>query len=853
MRWHLKVIITVAVLVALQLVTLQAQEPVARLRWKNGDVLPGKLLESKAGQVHWTSPYFLDNLTISVDTLDSILFPKQSIPPTETFRVSTVSGDVWIADLIGADNNTFLFSSKRHGQVRVNRNVIYTLNQQRHPNLVFDGSNLQNWNLPQTGGIKDMTYKVYKMEQGQQDELWEKERFPDFSKLPPQKQGSFETGWLDPKLAEMEDNFSMVFEGRLDMNETGEYTFELASDDGSRLLIDGQPVVKARAGVTGKTKIKLTAGYHTLRVEYFEVGGTESLLAWWTGPDLVRIPLSRTKVENDWHQGLGDRPQTNRTKAKIFRALEWPKRFEINLELTSTESPRFVLALGNNLEEALRLETWGNELVLVQNTLFEPVLTIKKEQQKVHLQLALDSVSGVMQVFDFTGRLLVELNGVQLVEDDSGLYIHNRGQDLTVQHLRVYHQATRGAKQQVDPSRPRVYMINGQIIYGRLFIEDGNAYVLNDDQTQHNINLEQIDRIAHPDIKLATVNDTTEIFYTDGGIVRGQIQTLNSDQVTLQTAFSEKPVACALSGASILRLSSLTPEKRKNEQNQDKDKLFCVSGLLHGQLSFSASNSPLRWKFDGARKPVRLSDAVEARVERNRDLLANPTFDTKTFPELLHLKNQEIIPCKIKSYNKETLAFKSPFITIGKIDSGHVKGIKFANEMLGVGNKESFSIDDVKLDRALTIPRFNRDNPPSHILVAKTGDLMRGSLLGISGQAIQFESKLRTMNIPINRIAIAVNVSILKENLDNPRSHRLTSHKVRATLTDGSALVCEVLASKDGKLLGHSEIYGKMEIPITYIQHLTFGDFEKEKLESPFDEWIVHQSKEPEYSKKTSP
>ena len=122
---------------------------------------------------------------------------------------------------------------------------------------------------------------------------------------------------------------------------------------------------------------------------------------------------------------------------------------------------------------------------------------------------------------------------------------------------------------------------------------------------------------------------------------------------------------------------------------------------------------------------MRLSDAVEARVERNRDLLANPTFDTKTFPELLHLKNQEIIPCKIKSYNKETLAFKSPFITIGKIDSGHVKGIKFANEMLGVGNKESFSIDDVKLDRALTIPRFNRDNPPSHILVAKTGDLRR--------------------------------------------------------------------------------------------------------------------------------
>ena len=26
---------------------------------------------------------------------------------------------------------------------------------------------------------------------------------------------------------------------------------------------------------------------------------------------------------------------------------------------------------------------------------------------------------------------------------------------------------------------------------------------------------------------------------------------------------------------------------------------------------------------------------------------------------------------------------------------------------------------DAKLERALTVPRFNRDNPPNHILVAK--------------------------------------------------------------------------------------------------------------------------------------
>ena len=849
MRWYLKVIITVAVLVALQLVTLQAQEPVTRLRWKNGDALPGKLLESKAGQVRWTSPYFSDNLVIDVGALDSILFSKRSTPPTETFRVSMVSGDVWIADLIGADNNTFLFSSERHGQVRVSRNAIYTLNQQQNPNLVFNGSSLPNWNLPQEGGIKDMTYKVYKM--GKKRGEAEFQRFPDFSKLTPQAEGSFETGWLDLKLSEMEDSFGMVFEGRLEMGETGEYTFELASDDGSRLLIDGQPAVKARTGVPEEAKIKLAAGSHTLRVEYFEAVGTELLRAWWTGPNLVRTPLFSTKAENDWYQGPGGHPKTNRTKAKIFRALEWPKRFEINLELTSTESPRFVLALGNNLEQALRLETWGNELVIVQDTLFEPVLTIEKGQKNVRLRLALDDTTGMMEVFDFTGRSLVKLNGVRLVEDNSGLYIHNRGQDLTVWNLSVYRQPV-GTKQQINLSKPRVHMIDGQVVYGRLFVEEGNAYVLNEDQTRHDINLEQVDRIVRPNIKLAKVTDIAELFYADGGVVRGQIQQLNSDQVILQTAFAEKPVSCALPGASTLQLSPLNPEKRKNEQIQDKDQLFCVSGLLHGRLSFAASNSPLSWKFEGAMKPVRLSGAAEARVKRNRDL-AEPTFDIKAFPELLHLKNQEIIPCKIESYNKETLTFKSPFIVIGKIDSGHVKGVEFANGMFGARDKESFTINDVKLDRALTIPRFNRDNPPSHVLVAKTGDLMRGSLLDISGQRIQFESKLRKMNIPVNRVAMVVNVSMPEEDLDKPRDSHITNDNVRATLTDGSTLVFEALESNNGKLLGHSPFYGEMAIPITSIQHLTFGEFEKEKLKSVFDEWVVQQGREPEYSKQPPP
>ena len=80
-------------------------------------------------------------------------------------------------------------------------------------------------------------------------------------------------------------------------------------------------------------------------------------------PSEKDMPLFSTNASSGWREGPGGHPQTDRAKDNIFLALEWPQRFEIDLEFASTERPRFVLALGKNLEQTLRLETWANELV----------------------------------------------------------------------------------------------------------------------------------------------------------------------------------------------------------------------------------------------------------------------------------------------------------------------------------------------------------------------------------------------------------------------------------------------------------------------------------------------------------
>ena len=806
MRRNLKrLLVVAAALTALWAPIIQAQQAGAlqadtqTLRWKNGDVLPGKLLESASGVIRWASPYFLDDLVVDIGVLDSVIFPRQSAPAMEAFRVGTVSGDIWIADIVDSDEDTFLFSSERHGRFQVNREAIYTLERRVHPNLIFDGSQLTNWELPQN-----------------------------------------------------------------------------------------------------VNKPMLLFGRDTL---------------------------------SEWYADRGGHPRTDKVKAKTFHALDWPQRFEIDLELASTaRPPGFVFALGKNLYEALRLETWVDELVVVQGTLFEPVLTIQPDRRDFRLRLAYDGDTGVLEVFDFAGNLLLKLDEVGQTVKESGPYIYNRGQNLTVRRLRVYRQPVGSTKQQVDSSKPRVRLMNGQVVYGKLFVEKESTYVLDAGGNRHDIDIQQIDRVIQPGTAFVEMEQPVALTYPDGAVLRGQIAQVNPDSVLLQTAFANEPIECVFAGASLLRVES--SGTKNNSQIEDEDRLFHPSGNLRGRVLFDMEDgSFIRWKPVGASEAVRLADIQKAHIERNNRRASKMwPFDTSLFRHVLHLKSGESIPCQILSYGETTVGFQSPFISAHLIDSADVKALEFsgrthANYMDGAratGSRPSYIVFggggghvniqirevvkegdpmenvvildpdnlemkegkviimmdgkkvelrpdqnwaellpnhdeskdhklDVKLERALTVPRFNRDTPPNHILVAENGDMKRGKLLGFNGETIQFDSKLRQFSVPIDRVARVVDVSV---NSDQPSAVGRSAesrqpitdsqYEVSIRLTDGSILIFEPLEVVDDKLLGRSPIYGALTVPIDSIQHLYFGDT-TESFEAAFEAWVVRPAKEPQF------
>lgn len=116
---------------------------------------------------------------------------------------------------------------------------------------------------------------------------------PKFEELKPVKQGdAFD---FDLSVAGKEDDFAIRFVSNVRITTAGEYRFWLGSDDGSRLLIDGNVVINndgIHPSETNVGRIVLSAGFHKVEVEYFERGGDASLTLEISSQRMVRQPLA---------------------------------------------------------------------------------------------------------------------------------------------------------------------------------------------------------------------------------------------------------------------------------------------------------------------------------------------------------------------------------------------------------------------------------------------------------------------------------------------------------------------------------------------------------------------------------
>lgn len=119
------------------------------------------------------------------------------------------------------------------------------------------------------------------------------ENLPDFAALTPVKTGK--SVGIDLTVARRSDNFALLFEGFLNIERDGDYTFHLKSDDGSRLLLDGKVAVEndgIHASKERRGTIRMTKGTYRLAAAFFNGGAGAEFDLDYSGPGISRQPIT---------------------------------------------------------------------------------------------------------------------------------------------------------------------------------------------------------------------------------------------------------------------------------------------------------------------------------------------------------------------------------------------------------------------------------------------------------------------------------------------------------------------------------------------------------------------------------
>lgn len=152
--------------------------------------------------------------------------------------------------------------------------------------------------LAEGPGFSRLTYQYFPGEWSQ---------LPDFDKLTPHRQGEVPGGKISILLEGMTEHFGVRFDGELEIPADGIYQFFLASDDGSRLWVNGKPVIDLDgihpASGVKSSGFRMKKGKVPVRLDYFEHTGEEQLYLAWSGPTFQETPLS-VWVPPGWGKGL---------------------------------------------------------------------------------------------------------------------------------------------------------------------------------------------------------------------------------------------------------------------------------------------------------------------------------------------------------------------------------------------------------------------------------------------------------------------------------------------------------------------------------------------------------------------
>lgn len=225
-----------------------------------------------------------------------------------------------------------------------------------------------------------------------------------------------------------------------------------------------------------------------------------------------------------------------------------------------------------------------------------------------------------------------------------------------------------------------------------------------------------------------------------------------------------------------------------------------------------------------------------------------PADPADAYPAIVVLRSGDTAPCRIESIDAEALTLRSP-LTADEEEAVRVPAaLVKAVELLPTA--ASRTLDKTLRDRLLTLPRMQRDRPPTHLLRLVDGDYLRGRLVRVDDATVRFEVLDVVKQLPRSQVARLIWLHPETPPAeDRPAAEPEPEPEglvVQGVAPDGRRLTLVAGVVEGNALRGHSRAFGPSVVDLTKVDRLLIGAaVGRDARELPFAQWTLKPAPEP--------
>jgi thiol-disulfide isomerase/thioredoxin len=258
------------------------------------------------------------------------------------------------------------------------------------------------------------------------------------------------------------------------------------------------------------------------------------------------------------------------------------------------------------------------------------------------------------------------------------------------------------------------------------------------------------------------------------------------------------------------------------------------------------ASAPLDSDLKGVRTP---SKAVVRADTPNPD--PPPSRDLHPDEPSLFLINGDCFPGKVMAGTEQQVKFQSSWFERTSVPADQVRGARI------VDYQGADAIDRATRARILTLPRVQRRNPPTHLVVARDGDLVRGRLISFDRDEIHMEIRGEERTLAMKNVAeiiwleAAPSIATETDERSTDESNQTSSMQegiYQVLLEQGARISISPESVTDEELNGVHPLLGECSIPWDKVTRLMLGNtIRSDASKSRFGKWKLLNAPDPKF------